>query len=52
MVMANLNLTEIARYKLGFIRNGTEFLRDTVENLIDAEILKRGLVIPPMPKKI
>lgn len=54
--MANVNLTDEDRYKLGFLRNGTEYLRDTIGRLIDAEIKREGLEIPfyvaptiPMP---
>ena len=49
--MANVNLTEEGRYKLGFLRNGTEFLRDTVERLIDEKIKSIGLTIPPLSKQ-
>jgi len=45
--MANVNLTEEDRYKLGFLRNGTEYLRDTIGRLIEGEIKREGLEVPP-----
>ena len=45
--MANVNLTDEDRYKLGFLRNGTEYLRDTIGRLIDSEIEREDLKVPP-----
>lgn len=44
--MANVNLTDEDRYKLGFLRNGTEYLRDTIGRLIDDEIKRKSLEVP------
>lgn len=44
--MANVNLTDEDRYKLGFLRNGTEYLRDTIGRLIDSEIKRKNLQVP------
>ncbi len=45
--MANVNLTPRGRYKLGYLRNGTEYLRDTIERLIDGELERQNIDVPP-----
>jgi len=45
--MSNVNLTVEQRYKLGFVRNGTEKLRDAIDRCMDVVIEQEGIVIPP-----
>lgn len=47
--MANLRLTKNGRYKLAFILKPDEFLRDGVERLVDEEIARKEIIVPPMP---
>ena len=46
--MANVNLTTECRYKLGFVRNGTEHLRDAVERCVDLMIDEKNIDVPQM----
>ena len=38
------------RYKVAFLKTSEEHIYDTVERLVDAEIQRLGLEIPPMPE--
>lgn len=44
--MANVAITNECRHKLSFVRGREEFLRDTIERLVDAEIERQGIKIP------
>ncbi len=47
--MANVNLTNEARWKLGCLTSGNDKLSDVLELLIDEEIKRRKIVVPPYP---
>lgn len=48
--MANVAITAECRYKLSFIRGREEFLRDTIERLVDEKIKSDGIEVPQMPQ--
>lgn len=46
--MANVAITKVCRYKLGYARKANEYLRDTIERLIDEDIARNNTIVPPM----
>ena len=46
IVMANVAITQECRDKLSYVRGREEFLRDTIERLVDGEIKRQGIKIP------
>jgi len=45
----NLAVTRECRYKIAFLKKSEEHLYDTAERLVDEEIKRLGLEVPPMP---
>ena len=46
--MANVAITKLCRYKLGYSRQPNEFLRETIERLVDEHNLRNNIIVPPM----
>ena len=46
----NIAVTKETRYKVAFLKTSEEHLYDTVARLVDAEVQRQGLEIPPMPE--
>ena len=46
----NLAVTRECRYKIAFLKKSEEHLYDTAERLVDEEIKRLSLTVPPMPK--
>lgn len=46
----NLAVTKNCRYKVAFLKKSEEHLYDAVERLVDEQIKREGITIPPMPK--
>ena len=44
--MANVAITQECRRKLAYVQDPDEFLRDTIERLVDNEVKKQGITIP------
>lgn len=46
ITMANVAITQECRTKLAYVKNPDEFLRDTIERLVDEELQRKGIKIP------
>lgn len=46
----NIAVRRETRYKVAFLKTSEEHLYDTVARIVDAEVLRTGIEIPPMPE--
>ncbi len=45
----NIAVTKETRYKVAFLKTSEEHLYDTMARLVEEEVKRLGLNIPPMP---
>lgn len=46
ITMANIAITDDCRTKLAYVKKPDEYLRDTVERLVDSKLEEDGIKVP------